>query len=251
MKILITTEKAKFIDNIDCVFGYGTTKEIITDKNIEIYLYNLKMYYPFLIKKEIMKIKKSFEKEDMVYFTDEVPEYIKNEFTKYTYNYGNIFLTHFSGIIQKFKASIDKNALDIGIISIKSDKAIFQIIDKLKDHSKTISIVTEDDSFFEEISDYGWTKYGMLVNLKEFCDLRHKDITIILNKSPDEDTDFKNTSKYTIDIYRKYFLENTNLLDDFSSFSEKKLSKYMTKMYYFVEKEQKITNFRWKFHKKS
>ena len=250
MNILITTEKAKFIDNIDCIFGYGTAKEIISDKNLEIEIYNIKQYFPFILKKEIAKVKNCLSSEDEVCFTDNLPDFIRAEFESYTHK-ENCFLSHFSAIIKKFKTSIVKENLDIGIISLKSDKAIFQIIDRLKDYSKTVSIVTEDDNFFESISEYAWLKYGMLVNLKEQDNLLYKDLAVILNMPPDFKTDFSKISNYTIDIYERYFPVNTNYLTDFSSFNRKKLDKYMVKMYNFVQKSQKITNFNWKFQKKS
>jgi len=250
MNILITTEKAKFIDNLDCIFGYGTTKEIISDKNLEIEIYVIKNYLPFILKKELSKIKKPLLSEDKVFFTEVVPDSIREEFKSYTYN-GNPFLAHFPNIIKKFYSSIDKENLDIGIISVKSDKAIFQIIDELKDYSKTISIVTEDEEFFENISEYAWLKYGMLVNLKEQDNLVYKDLALIFNMPADFKSDFSVVSKYTIDIYRKHFPVNTNYLVDFSSFNRKKLDKYMVKMCNFVEKNHKITNFEWKFQKKS
>ena len=250
MKLIITTEKAKIRENIDCIFGYGATKEIISDKNLEVYVYNIKEYYPVLLKREIAKIKKTLSDDDKIIFDKNVPEYIKNEFSDYTYS-ENSFLACFPNIIRKLSFTLSKENLEVSIISLKSDKAIFQIIDSLKDYVKTISIITHDEAFFEETSEYAWSKYGLVVNLKDFSDAGHKDVSVILNKERDINQDFSRISKYTIDISGEYSVWHTNCLIDFSSFNEKKLSKYMVEMYNFVEKEQKITNFRWKFYKKS
>jgi len=250
MKIIVTAEEAKITDNIDCIFGYGTTREIISDKNIETAVYKIKKYYPFILKKEIAKIKKELSEDDKIIFDEAVPNHIKADFSAYTYN-ERCFFTYFPNIIKKFSSVSNKENLDICIISLKSDKAIFQIIDSLKDYIKTISIITEDEAFFDNISDYTWSEYGILANLKNFSDSSYKELSIILNKDNDNNNDFSKISSYTIDVYQKYFVENTNYLLDFSSFNSKKLDNFLVKKCYFIEKGDKITNLNWKFYKKS
>jgi len=250
MKIIISTQKADFLDNIDCLFGYGTAKEIITCKNLDIAVYNIKKYFPFILKKELKRIKAELSQENsQVFFDKNVTEDIREEFKAYIHN-ENCFLNFFPEILRKFIRTCKKEMIEVGIISLKYDKAIFQIIDKLKNSVKTISIITHDDAFFEEISEYAWSKYGISVNLKEFSTMQNKDLAIILNKSPNINVDFSNISRYTIDIYHKYYILRSNYLSDFSSFDLEKLKDYKVKMYHFVEKEHKISNLKWKFFEK-
>jgi hypothetical protein len=252
MKILIDLKKAKLKDYIESIFGLYNSKEIIISKYSDIIVYELKTFFKFLIKKECNKILSELDFLDNVeiVFTDTVSDEIKSYFNAYKKVTFSQALTENLEKIIKFQKHISKlkNDLDITIFSNVWDENIFNIIDNIKDTINVISIVTNDDAFFNEISEYAFLKYGLSTNIKKPIEIKEKDFCIVLNT---KEQDFYNKAKFTIDIYMDNKLINTNILIDFYSETSKKMNIYSVKNAFFVEKAENLLNIKWKIVKKS
>jgi hypothetical protein len=110
-----------------------------------------------------------------------------------------------------------------------------------------ISIVTNEEDFFNEISEYTFSKYGLLTNIKKANEISGKDFCIVLNTI---EQDFLNKSKFTIDIYMENNITDTHLLVDFYNEFSNKLIDFYIKKALFVEKADNLFNIKWKIVKK-
>jgi hypothetical protein len=255
-KILIHNEDACFWDNIDCFFGYGHTKEIIISKNIEIPVYRLKKYYPFLLKKEAGKIIKELESGDNteraeLVFSDAVSEKTKALFAgfKAANEPRACFMVNLPQIIRKCSLMFPEKEPEAVIIAENRDGGCFGVLDAARKYIKSFSLITGSEAFFDEVSEYAWKKYGLTANLKTYSDAPRKELAVILNKNPDAHNDFSGIAEYTIDISQSHKVRGTNYLVDFSSVNDGKLVNYPVKYYRFVEKEDKILNLKREIYK--
>ena len=249
MNILINMLPASFWDNIDCLFGNGFYKEIVVDKNIDIPVYNLKNYWPFLLKKETEKIKKEFSELDnnmKIVFSESVTDETKEYFSKIRkVTKKECFFNNLPKILNKF----ENPDSDLYIISNERDNQIFDIIEAASKKLKVISLITNDENFFDEVSEYALTKYGIGVNLKDLAEVQNKGLAVILNLSAHATHDFSDIFKYVIDLPQKHEIFGAKYLVDFSSIKAEKLRAYPTEYCYFVEKEHKILKLNWKISK--
>jgi hypothetical protein len=244
MQILIDFKKAKLIENL------FSKKEIITFVHSNVMVYELKSFFKFQLKSqcaEIMGQLITLPNVEVV-FTDRVDEKTRKHFNvldktslteRVIENLDKILVY----IYRKYKTELKDN-IDIAIFSDIKDQNIFKVIDKIKDSSSFISIVTNDYNFFQEIKEYAYLKYKITANIKKANEIQNNHIAIVLNTS-EQDFGFK--SHYVIDVYMKNKILNAKSLNDFFGELPDELSKLSIKKAYLLNKTDELIYLKWKF----
>ena len=215
-------------------------------------------YHPFYkktIKNNILII--TFKKNPFnnfyikIFSPDKEKIFITDNFknSKYNINLKNpssekIFLNNFDTIIKNMKFRI-KTAM---ICSERKTNDIYFIIDSLIFVCEHIYISTSDDTFFDKINNYSINKYGLGLLRKEITGNFEYDVIIILNERI---SDFYKKGRYVINLMQNHPVFNCNLLWDIYDKNSCETDGLEIKKVYFLSKDSKFFDLKWKIMKKS
>lgn len=213
MKIIVSSGKKKEIRKI----------------NDDIFLLNLPEKLKFLsvhILKSFLKKFCSFGAFEL-YSADnlnhDICQKLKKQFEFSTKKPADCFFSHIGNIA---KAINSGDGLSVLIVSNKPDERIFKLCEKINSYCKILLLSTNDEKFYEKISDSCLEKYGLIITLKEYGEVRNSDINIILNS---KSNDFSSQNEFTINLSEKNIFAKKLLYDivpnnygDFSNVEIKK-----------------------------
>lgn len=181
-----------------------------------------------------------------VYFTEEMKQYPR---VYHGISQEDYLFYHLGTILSKLPK---EDLSDIGVFCQKEDPRLIPLLEILSHICVTVSILTEEDAFFETVSKNIFFSHGLTVNQKSPQTMPKKRLLILLNTpletlspygercidlrtspfSSDLPTLFDFTTRDTNDFFQKFHIENI-------------------KHCYFVPKEDKNINLIWKISKKS
>lgn len=213
MKIIISSGKKKKI------------RKINDDIFLLILPENLKFLSAHILKSFPKKIPycKNFELYRADNLKSDICKKLENRFEFSVKKPSDCFFSHIGNIV---KAISTGDGLRVLIVSDKPDERIFGLCEEINPYCKILMLSTNDEKFYEKISDCCLEKYGLIITLKECDEVRNADINIIFN-SRRENFSFQNG--FTINLSEKNIFAKKLLYDivpnnygDFSNVEIKK-----------------------------
>lgn len=226
MKIIVDIAKKKEVIKID----------------EETFLFVLNDKFPLLSYKKFLKLTGVSEK-DTYYLTKNANGKIKNKLSGITsfseIKTSEIFLKNMKNIIKNISTG---EKMNICIYAYKKDSRIFELISYVSDFCSVIYLVTDDENFYEDVTDYSLENHGIAINLKQFGEIRNTPVNIILNSKKDDFSEFGGCIINLSDIE----LKANKILCDISPLNFKEKSKINIEKCCFLEKDCQNFNLIWK-----
>lgn len=156
----------------------------------------------------------------------------------------DIFLSQAGNILKTLNTG---TKMRVCIFSDTADERIFCLCDRVNPFCDMLYIVTQDENFYEKISDYTLEKYGLAITLRQFSKINTADVNIILNSS---ETNFSYKSGYTINLSENEICAN-KLLSDIIPLNNGDFSGIEIKKCLFLTEKTENFNLIWKNSQKS
>lgn len=206
-------------------------------------IYSLNPFYHRKFPRLISAIRKQ---HSTLYFCGELKQYPKIYHELPLEDY---FFRQLPRILSKI--SVD-DISEIGILCQKEDPRLIPLLEMLDSFTSVVSILTEEDHFFDKVSSGLLLSRGLTLNQKNLENLAKKQFLILLNGTAPSPQ--KNAPR-CIDLRNSPSDTPTNTLSDFTSeavtdfFHKQQIA--TLKHCYFVPKEEKNIKLIWKITKKS
>lgn len=224
------------------IIDAGKKKELIKLGN-ETVLCILGKRFPIMSYKKFLK--EIGEIENDIYISENIKKRLSEKIFSITefkkINTTEIFLKNIEKIIRHIKTD---EKITISIYSDKKDERIFNLISSLNTFCSVIHLITKDENFYENVSEYALLNYGLAVNLKKSAP---SSLNIILNS---EITDFSDKNGYVINLSDNE-LTAQKILDDILPLNLPKDLKTDIKKCIFLEEDCQKFDLIWKNSQKA
>ncbi|MBO5409285.1 MAG: hypothetical protein J6A61_07830 [Clostridia bacterium] len=224
---------------------FWTADTVVTsrlgEETVEIHSFNPR--YRKRFPKLISKIRQHCTR---IYFTEAMEQYPE---IYHFVSAGDCFFRHLPHILSQMAY---RDVRDVGILCEKEDPRLIPLVEILSRFSPSVSILTENDAFFERISQILLASHGMSLNQKNRNTMGKKQVLFLLNTTL---TDCSAMGEFLIDFNDTKPLFHSNQLWDITT---GEISAFFQTFHitdikhcYFVPKQARELKLIWKISKKS